>query len=880
MRRIHTLCMMLCTAASLLHAGVRFSTEAKNNYQLWDEQSQTMTILFSPQTHLPNIPFDEIDSIYTYGTITLWNATEPAYRLEQLSDDSCYYGTFQLEQINRPGNSGQPEFLFLIFGHNADSAYVIDSEYEPHCIEHVDPRLIGYAGLPIPMLLLPGEDINEVGASVQASWIEWQLADWDIASHPEQEYQIANFRLVPGTRNLYRSYHPFAPGFDYDTEYLRLSLVSQLCERHGIQSDITLTSNQEHKAGQYYHYGEDSAQIVIPAYYQSLKSKGNILYVGTANGVTPSYKETLWLLHPNLMDEWVTEVVRFIIDERHPAPFNMHCSYGAERTGAMSAVLAALCGASWQQIAEDFEATGNIRLRTLYRHRGLIRYCLERLTGERPDQVADLQAVVRNHFINNHLLSADELDALVQKLNTPTDTTIIPDPELVPHVSLTLDAPLQSNQFCTGTFQMISTDTTQCRAEFRRRGSSSLGYDKPTYAVKLYDETGIKMDSSLLGMRSDNYWVLDAMAIDKARMRNRINAEIYRAMGSTLYYADMEPKAKYYYDGQMVDVWTNEQRMGLYCLMERMDRKQLKLKKYSSKNGIRGVLYKASSWLFTEFAQMPTSTPSTDVATWEGWEVEYPDLSDGEPITWDPMYNLTRFITTSDRTAIADSIDQYIDLPMFIDYVLLSQVLYAKDNGGKNTYWACYDQSSSTKLTVVLWDMDYSWGRTHLSTPIGHNYLLFSNHGIHKKLRNYYPNYTSMLEKRYAELRQTAFSEKFMFGLLDYYFTLYRETGMDDVENQLWSGHNDIELDIASEQAYMRDWMTQRLAYLDKYFHYTPIITDAESQYPMTKDDAITIVYDIYGRIVSHSPEDVTSPGLYLIRRGNVVEKQWITPEL
>ena len=56
----------------------------------------------------------------------------------------------------------------------------------------------------------------------------------------------------------------------------------------------------------------------------------------------------------------------------------------------------------------------------------------------------------------------------------------------------------------------------------RQRGKTALFLPKLSFAVKLVDDEGEKLDANLLGLRNDNSWILDAMGIDHLRMRNRI----------------------------------------------------------------------------------------------------------------------------------------------------------------------------------------------------------------------------------------------------------------------------------------------------------------------------------------------------------------------
>lgn len=1042
---------------------VRFTEAEKNSAQRRNPEDGSITIIFSADSGHFMVPFEEVDSVFVYGTFTHWHGVDTAYRLTQISADSCYYRTFTEEALRCPGNSGHPECYFFVFAHNADSAYMLDMFYDTPRGEKMDSRLFGHDGDASLQLMLEGDDPDEMGALNVASQLEWTLADWDTQHHEEHVLQLTNYRRVPGTENLYRSYHPYHPGFKADTEFERLTLIPRLAERHGILSDITLCGNYDYTEGRPYPYGDDSAQIVIPDYYKNLRARGNVLFVGTENGVTPSYNETLWLLHSHLMNEWIAEMVRFIIDDAHPVPILMHCSYGAERTGAMSAVLAALCGAGWEQIAEDFEATGDMRYR-MYRHRNLVRYSLEQLTGVRADRVTDLRSVVRQHLIDHAGLTAIELDALERKLTTPTSVTyavkvplgteqcyiaaswsegqyvqmdrvdsthftltrvgatseaayhyacgpadtysetaslrrwhvadtvaawsavaatqpthhyrditirmrssngapaiqwrqagdrcmssvfygfnpsapcrmkeeerglyaitlhdvdrdtgisyrlrrdgvdwsdemladssvihkedysiepVVPGPPvpyegLLPMMHLQLDTLSLTTEFQMGQWHFTPQahgEQIHGLANIRHRGSSSLIYDKPSIAVKLCDSLGNKMETSLLGMRSDNYWVLDAMASDKARMRNRLCNILLREAGVPLWYADQEPEAKNYYDGEMIDLWMDTTHMGLYCLMERIDRKQLKLKKYSEKNGIRGVMYKTLNWDATEFKAMPDDQPSDQSAVWHGWEATYPELDEGQPIDWSPLLSLMRVTLSADSATFADSIADYLDIPTFTNYIVLTQVLAAQDNTGKNVYWSCYDIQSSPRMTITLWDMDHSLGRNYKGDPTSYRAIFYTQHGLYQRLLRDYPDYLQMVEQHYARLRQSCLILDHLGELVDDYFELYKESGMDTTEVKLWNNHNNIRLNFATEPATIKNWLRNRLNFLDSYYHYNPTPTGISDEGKQPIGVIETAVYDIYGRVITRDLRSGLPRGIYIVREGTTTRKIFV----
>ena len=67
----------------------------------------------------------------------------------------------------------------------------------------------------------------------------------------------------------------------------------------------------------------------------------------------------------------------------------------------------------------------------------------------------------------------------------------------------------------------------------RYRGATSLRYEKKSFTVKLLDENGENLDANVLGIRNENDWILDAMAIDRIRMRNRVCFDLWIEMNRT-----------------------------------------------------------------------------------------------------------------------------------------------------------------------------------------------------------------------------------------------------------------------------------------------------------------------------------------------------------
>ena len=246
-------------------------------------------------------------------------------------------------------------------------------------------------------------------------------------------------------------------------------------------------------------------------------------------------------------------------------------------------------------------------------------------------------------------------------------------------------------------------------AAFKYRGASSSNYPKRSYAIKLRDENGNSVDRKLLGYRSDNNWILDAMYIDLACMRNRVATDLWNAFECKPYYADREKKVRTGTRGKFVEVILNGQWWGLYCMTEKMDRKQLKLKKFvpaslstTGENEVHGVLYKSNQWTYEVFMGHESNDdndnkqviyPHKKVSdyknilgqeTWCEYEFKYPDYED-EAVEWRPLHDAANMVATSFILNI-DSVKSRFDYPMLRDYYLFIDLLLATDNHGKNLF--------------------------------------------------------------------------------------------------------------------------------------------------------------------------------------------------
>ena len=153
-------------------------------------------------------------------------------------------------------------------------------------------------------------------------------------------------------------------------------------------------------------------------------------------------------------------------------------------------------------------------------------------------------------------------------------------------------------EICDPLKRMGGDGVTLLACKVKYRGNTSIRYDKKSFTIQVVDGQGEELNANLFGLRRDKTWVLDAMAVDRIRMRNRVNFDVWNAMSRVPY--DTELDRRNGTVGLFVELFINGEYHGLYCFTDKVNRKLLDLKKPRVDDKgqpiIRGVLYKGREW--------------------------------------------------------------------------------------------------------------------------------------------------------------------------------------------------------------------------------------------------------------------------------------------
>lgn len=398
-----------------------------------------------------------------------------------------------------------------------------------------------------------------------------------------------------------------------------------------------------------------------------------------------------------------------------------------------------------------------------------------------------------------------------------TSETIVNEPKRVCHISL-ID-PLNRTNKNQHYFPPH-------RAGIEIRGGLAQAFPKKSYAIEFWypgiDEE-VEEGTSLLGIRNDGDWILDAMYVDRSRVRNRVSMDLWTDI-SKVPHIGHEPNAVNGSRGYFVELFLNDTYQGLYCLSDRVDRKQLKL------DIKEGFSYKASHWsLSTEFISGEASfNNSSD--TWDGWELSYQGengATRSPRVKWEPLRDFIRFTAQSSNAVFKSELESRIDLANLTDYLLVTNALGADDNTGKNSFFSFYNDANS-RFFITAWDLDATWGRKWNGSKIDLRDGEFigvtgiartdsrycrPNAFFQRLMRENPSDIKQLLKVRWQQLRNDELSHSKLSARVETYKQQLVGSGAYERERSRWPGSAE---ELNGESAFMISWIENRLRQMDQ----------------------------------------------------------------
>ena len=451
------------------------------------------------------------------------------------------------------------------------------------------------------------------------------------------------------------------------------------------------------------------------------------------------------------------------------------------------------------------------------------------------------------------------------------------DEAQLPVLKITVDGKITRDmEYTNGTMQLTdeSGKEVDLKAKFRTRGATARQYlMKPSLNMKLRtDDYSASQDSMLLGMRSISKWILDAMAIDRVCMRNRVAMDVWNEYAHLPYDTDFGGRSGS--EGRFVEMYINGEYKGIYCLSDHINRKLLNLKKYDDKKGVvRGVLYKSGTEdIANQNERNFTDDWKVGTISWHNaWELKEPEDHECQE-AWSPLVDLY-----DNRTTFSD-VKKYFFLDNLVDYQLHIMAFAIADNwGNKNHFFSIRNiqkdiddadptEAARRKCVVSPWDLDCALGGKYNGSAYGGNgYTDWTPNDIVKNGGCYpfsacqgQPEYVALLKKRWAELRTGVYSKESINKRLEAYRDLFLNSGAWQRMTEHFNAQKQKPLyvdDLAKEVGYIEEWYSRQYDLLDSYFGITTGISTLSG--PAKQDNAI---YSLEGVRLNQAPRK----GLYI----------------
>lgn len=449
----------------------------------------------------------------------------------------------------------------------------------------------------------------------------------------------------------------------------------------------------------------------------------------------------------------------------------------------------------------------------------------------------------------------------------------------LPQLKISFEAKIKKNMpYANGTMKLTDTDGSviELEAKFKTRGATAQQYlKKPSLNMKLtsadYNE---ELDSTLLGLRSCSSWILDAMAIDRICMRNRVSFDIWNEFSRLPYETQFDGRNGTI--GRFVELYINDTYYGIYCLTDRINRKLLDLKKPKDTGDgnlqIRGVLYKSGTNLISDqnsFGYNNDYTACT-VSWHNAWELSYPEDSLTQDV-WQPLVDA--ILNGKDM----EYVNKYFYLENLADYQILVTALSIGDNmGNKNHYLSVRninkdiesygpDQDNPRRFVLTPWDLDTSLGGNYNGSYYGGNYSNWRVKDVNKN--PFYPisvvqgnpEYKAILKRRWEEGRTGAFSVESVKQKLETYCDLFVKSGawqrMYERFKNVSSGSLLVQ-DLEAEIKLIEQWYENRFNEMDDYFGIDSAVLNVNQDH-----DVNAPTYNINGQYTGPIPNGVVIQG-------------------
>lgn len=394
----------------------------------------------------------------------------------------------------------------------------------------------------------------------------------------------------------------------------------------------------------------------------------------------------------------------------------------------------------------------------------------------------------------------------------------------LPIMSITTDNVIVDEPRVMAEFYMSEPDQTITESylgiEYKGQWTQA-SLPKKSFRIEFWDEDENEIDMELLGLRSDDDWNLEAMMNEQTRLNKKVGFELWDTI-DTLYYLGDEDRAINGVRMKYVELFLTGKYWGVYGLSERIDRKQLRLKKVKN-NALRGELYEAE--LGSVQTWLGRAPEYDNTSEWYGgFQLKHPKPD--ELIDWSQLHAfLAHFNEGQPIYYLPEDYRDWVEIDNMVNYYLFLNIIRGYDNKSKNYFLAKYD--AGEPYFFVPWGIDAIFGTSVSGRRKPDEGDMMENILHSKMLYDCKPDgFVDRLKNRWAFLRQEIFTSDYIVGKMEEDVVYLYKNGVYEREFIRWKENTWYEYPdgdpseyLIDHLDYVRDWLDGRIQTVDAYIY-------------------------------------------------------------
>ena len=400
--------------------------------------------------------------------------------------------------------------------------------------------------------------------------------------------------------------------------------------------------------------------------------------------------------------------------------------------------------------------------------------------------------------------------------------TIIDDPKIFADMGIIWNGPGKRNKLSD------PKNNFNGKIGIEIRGSSSQMFPKKSYGFETKSNDLIDIDVPLLDMPEENDWILYAPYTDKTMIRNVMTFTLDASLGH------YSPRCRF------VELFLNGNYQGVYVLMEkikrnknRVDIAKLTTIDNSGEDLTGGYIIKidkqtgggGEGW-YSDYSNNVGKTY---------YQYDYPKYKEITSSQINYIQTYTRNMEKSlylEKYSGTGNYHEFLNDTSFIDFMIINEL--AKNVDGYRLSSYLYKGKNDLMNCGPLWDFNLTYGNANYYNGwITTGFQYQANLGTdswqnpfwwNKLLKD--PGYVKKLKKRWAWIRKNELSNQRISFVIDSLTNVIAEAQVRNYQRwpilgtYIWPNYNYAGNNYNSEVSWMKNWITQRLAFLDQSWPY------------------------------------------------------------